>query len=104
LALPILRRAKPNAIGHEHLAKGSYFEGTQVDCGSTDMHKRVTELPGFNGDPQKSNESKLEAIQMAWHRGMEGPARLREVLRFWFQWIVSGNDALRNLDRDLGQK
>jgi len=26
------------------------------------------ELPGFNGDPQKSNESKLEAIQMAWPR------------------------------------
>ena len=33
----------------------------------TDMHKWITELPGFVGDPQKSNESKLEAIQMAWH-------------------------------------
>jgi FeS assembly protein IscX len=33
----------------------------------TDMHKWITELPGFSGDPQKSNESKLEAIQMAWH-------------------------------------
>jgi FeS assembly protein IscX len=31
------------------------------------MHKWITELPGFEGDPQKSNESKLEAIQMAWH-------------------------------------
>jgi FeS assembly protein IscX len=28
---------------------------------------RFTELPGFADDPAKSNESKLEAIQMAWH-------------------------------------
>jgi len=33
----------------------------------TDLHKIVTELPGFADDPQKSNEGKLEAIQMAWY-------------------------------------
>jgi len=33
----------------------------------TDLHKMVTELPGFADDPQKSNEGKLEAIQMAWY-------------------------------------
>jgi FeS assembly protein IscX len=33
----------------------------------TDLHKFVTELDGFSDDPAKSNESKLEAIQMAWH-------------------------------------
>ena len=33
----------------------------------TDLHKFVIELDGFADDPQKSNESKLEAIQMAWH-------------------------------------
>ena len=33
----------------------------------TDLHKWVTELPGFAGDPKGSNEAKLEAIQMAWH-------------------------------------
>jgi FeS assembly protein IscX len=33
----------------------------------TDLHKMVTELPGFTDDPKKSNESKLEAIQMAWY-------------------------------------
>lgn len=33
----------------------------------TDMHKWITSLPGFAGDPAGSNESKLEAIQMAWH-------------------------------------
>ena len=33
----------------------------------TDLHKYVTELPDFKDDPKASNESKLEAIQMAWH-------------------------------------
>jgi FeS assembly protein IscX len=32
----------------------------------TDLHKWVTELDGFAGDPKASNEGKLEAIQMAW--------------------------------------
>ena len=33
----------------------------------TELHRMVTELPGFVDDPQKSNEGKLEAIQMAWY-------------------------------------
>ena len=33
----------------------------------TDLLKWITELPGFSGAPAASNESKLEAIQMAWH-------------------------------------
>ena len=32
-----------------------------------DLHRYVTELPEFKDDPKKSNEGKLEAIQMAWH-------------------------------------
>jgi FeS assembly protein IscX len=32
----------------------------------TDLHRWVTELPGFAGDPKRSNESILEAIQIAW--------------------------------------
>jgi len=32
----------------------------------TDLHRFVTELPGFGGDPKGSNEKILEAIQMAW--------------------------------------
>ena len=32
----------------------------------TDLHQWVTELDGFEGDPKKSNEKVLEAIQMAW--------------------------------------
>jgi FeS assembly protein IscX len=33
----------------------------------TDLHRYVIELEGFTDDPTKSNESRLEAIQMAWH-------------------------------------
>lgn len=33
----------------------------------TDLHKWVCALPDFGGDPQASNEGKLESIQMAWH-------------------------------------
>lgn len=32
----------------------------------TDLHRWITELDGFAGDPKQSNESILEAIQMAW--------------------------------------
>lgn len=32
----------------------------------TDLHAWVLALPGFTGDPEKSNEKILEAIQMAW--------------------------------------
>jgi FeS assembly protein IscX len=32
----------------------------------TDLHKWITELDQFGDDPKKSNEAKLEAIQMAW--------------------------------------
>ena len=37
----------------------------------TDLHKWITELPGFMGDPAKSTEGQLEAIQMAWHEEWE---------------------------------
>lgn len=33
----------------------------------TDLHKWVVELEEFGDDPTKSNEAKLEAIQMAWY-------------------------------------
>jgi FeS assembly protein IscX len=37
----------------------------------TDLHRYVTALPGFVGDPAKSNEGILEAIQAAWHEEYE---------------------------------
>ena len=33
----------------------------------TDLRDRVLALDGFDDDPKSSNESKLEAIQMAWY-------------------------------------
>ncbi len=38
----------------------------------TDLHRWVTELPGFTGDPNRSNEKILEAIQMTWLEEAEG--------------------------------
>lgn len=32
----------------------------------TELHRWVTELPGFDDDPKASNEGILEAIQMRW--------------------------------------
>jgi FeS assembly protein IscX len=37
----------------------------------TDLHRYVMELPGFTGNPAKSNETILEAIQLAWHQEYE---------------------------------
>jgi FeS assembly protein IscX len=37
----------------------------------TDLHRYVTELEGFADDPKKSNEARLEAIQMAWREEFE---------------------------------
>jgi FeS assembly protein IscX len=33
----------------------------------TDLREKVLALEGFADDPKTSNESKLEAIQMAWY-------------------------------------
>jgi FeS assembly protein IscX len=33
----------------------------------TDLHQWITELDDFEDDPARSNEAKLEAIQMAWY-------------------------------------
>ncbi|MDO8548031.1 MAG: Fe-S cluster assembly protein IscX [Nitrospirales bacterium] len=33
----------------------------------TDLHQWIMSLSGFIGDPKRSNEKILEAIQMAWH-------------------------------------
>ena len=38
----------------------------------TDLHRWVCELPGFDDDPERSNEKVLEAIQMAWLDEVEG--------------------------------
>jgi FeS assembly protein IscX len=45
----------------------SIRRSTRSQSAFTDLHKYVIALPGFKDDPAKSNEAKLEAIQMAWH-------------------------------------
>jgi FeS assembly protein IscX len=37
----------------------------------TDLHAYVVGLPGFTGDPQKSTEPILEAIQLKWNEEWE---------------------------------
>jgi len=37
-----------------------------VNLRFTDLHRWVTELPGFEDDPERSSEKILEAIQAAW--------------------------------------
>lgn len=42
-------------------------EQNPLEVRFTDLHKMVMDLPEFVDDPKKSNEGKLEAIQMAWY-------------------------------------
>jgi FeS assembly protein IscX len=45
---------------------GKFPELDPLTVRFTDLHRWVTELPGFTDDPKASNEKLLEAIQMAW--------------------------------------
>jgi FeS assembly protein IscX len=44
-----------------------YPETDPLQVRFTDLHRWVIGLDGFEDDPSKSNEGKLEAIQMAWY-------------------------------------
>lgn len=55
----------PEDIGIELYEK--YPDTDPLTVRFTDLHKWVTELENFEDDPAKSNEGKLEAIQMAWY-------------------------------------
>ena len=53
----------------ENIAFALYEKFPNVDPTNiryTDLHKWITEIEDFSDDPMKSNEAKLEAIQMAW--------------------------------------
>ncbi len=43
-----------------------YPEVDPLSVRFTDLHRWVRELPGFQDDPERSNEKILEAIQMTW--------------------------------------
>ncbi len=44
----------------------AYPDTDVVNLRFTDLWKWVKELPGFDDDPERSNEKILEAIQTAW--------------------------------------
>ena len=44
-----------------------YPDQNPLEVRFTDLHRYITELPTFVDDAKASNESKLEAIQMAWY-------------------------------------
>ena len=54
----------PHEIGYRLFEK--FPDTDPLSVRFTDLHRWVTELDGFVGDPQASNEGILEAIQMAW--------------------------------------
>jgi len=41
-------------------------QADNVNLRFTDLHRWVTELPGFEDDSERSSEKILEAIQAAW--------------------------------------
>jgi FeS assembly protein IscX len=53
------------------LLQETYPEIEPYSVRFTDLHKYVIGLPGFVGDPGKSNEGILEAIQTAWNEEWE---------------------------------
>jgi FeS assembly protein IscX len=53
----------------ETIAQDLYEKYPDVDpqyVRFTDLHRWICELTDFEGDPKRSNEKILEAIQMAW--------------------------------------
>jgi FeS assembly protein IscX len=54
-----------NEIGIQLFEK--FPDRNPLDVRFTDLHRFVIELEGFRGEPSKSNEKILEAIQMAWY-------------------------------------
>jgi FeS assembly protein IscX len=63
--MPKLTWAQAEDIGLALLDK--YPDLDPLHVRFTDLHKWVVELEEFGDDPTKSNEAKLEAIQMAWY-------------------------------------
>jgi FeS assembly protein IscX len=50
------------------IALGEKFPGLDpLTVRFTDLREKVIGLEAFDDDPKVSNESKLEAIQMAWY-------------------------------------
>ena len=62
--MPKLTWANPDDIAFALYEKFPEQDPTNIRF--TDLHKWITELDDFDDDPLKSNEAKLERVQMAW--------------------------------------
>lgn len=62
--MPAITWSDPEGIAIALVEKFPDLDPTHIRY--TDLLKWITELADFKDDPLKSNESKLEAIQMAW--------------------------------------
>jgi len=62
--MPALTWTDPEGIALALQEKFPDLDPTHIRY--TDLLKWITDLRDFKDDPLKSNESKLEAIQMAW--------------------------------------
>jgi FeS assembly protein IscX len=63
--MPKLNWEDAESIGIELYEKHPDVDPLKVRF--TDMHQWILALPDFTGAADKSNEAKLEAIQMAWY-------------------------------------
>lgn len=57
------------------LLQEKYPEVDPLQIRFTELHKYVIALEGFADDPAKSNEAKLEAVQMAWYEEWQEAAK-----------------------------
>lgn len=71
LSLPVANMADQlrwdDAEGLGILLSEMFPDQNPLEVRFTDLHRMITQIPQFVDDPSKSNEGKLEAIQMAWH-------------------------------------
>lgn len=52
-----------------------YRDLNPLEISLTDVHRYVMQLPTFADDPTDSDDTKLEAIQQAWHDEWEDRTR-----------------------------
>ena len=45
----------------------AYPAADPLDLNFVDLHRMILSLPGFDGDPDEADETRLEAIVVAWH-------------------------------------
>jgi FeS assembly protein IscX len=60
-----LQWSEPNEIAWALI--DAHPDTDPLDLNFVDLHRMIVELPEFEGDPDDTSETKLEAIVVAWH-------------------------------------